>query len=209
MLKKKLISAVTCFALLTGLLSPASVLAEEAGLSDNSGTPEGTKNYVSDASYEAFGLTGVTDKSQQPKDFTQNAADPLANYTPMELSELYVASANRHTPYTGQAQILKGPEKFTGDNIKLDNLKEEAHKSYSQSDHYQAQNAVSMQYNRKSGEDTFQKGIAESTLYTREDPNHHHQVMSFMRLTTYDKDMNVLDSKEYSLADPAGPSNSD
>ena len=209
MLKKKLISAITCFALLTSLLSPASVLAEDAGLSDNSGTPEGTKNYVSDASYKDFGLTGVTDKSQQPKDFTQNAADPLANYTPMELSELYVASANRTTPYTGQAQILKGPENFTGDNIKLDNLKEEAHKNYSSSDHYQAQNAVSMLYDSKSGENTFQKGIAESTLYTREDPNHHHQVMSFMRLTTYDKDMNVLDSQEYSLADPAGPSNSD
>lgn len=209
MLKKKLISAVTCFALLTSLLSPAIVLAEDAGLSDNSGTPEGTKNYVSDASYKDFGLTGVTDKSQQPKDFTQNAADPLANYTPMDLSELYVASANRHYPYTGQAQILKGPEKFTGDNIKLDNLKEEAHKNYSSSDHYQAQNAVSMLYDSKSGENTFQKGIAESTLYTREDPNHHYQVMSFMRLTTYDKDMNVLDSREYSLADPAGPSNSD
>lgn len=209
MIKRKLISAVTCFALLVSLLSPASVLAQDSDHSDNSGTPEGTKNYVSDASYEAFGLTGVTDKSQQPKDFTQNAADPLANYTPMELSELYVASANRHTPYTGQAQILKGPEKFTGDNIKLDNLKEEAHKSYSPSDHYQAQNAVSMEYDSKPGEDTPQKGIAESTLYTREDPNHHNQVMSFMRITTYDKDMNVLDSKEYSLSDPAGPSNSD
>lgn len=209
MIKRKLISAVTCFALLVSLLSPASVLAQDSDHSDNSGTPEGTKNYVSDASYEAFGLTGVTDKSQQPKDFTSNAADPLANYTPMELSELYVASANRHTPYTGQAQILKGPEKFTGDNIKLDNLKEEAHKSYSPSDHYQAQNAVSMEYDSKPGEDTPQKGIAESTLYTREDPNHHNQVMSFMRITTYDKDMNVLDSKEYSLSDPAGPSNSD
>ena len=88
MLKKKLISAVTCFALLTSLLSPASVLAEEAGLSDNSGTPEGTKNYVSDASYEAFGLTGVTDKSQQPRNFTRMAPNPQQTTHPRKLFDL-------------------------------------------------------------------------------------------------------------------------
>lgn len=200
MLKKRLISLIACLAILANLLPVNSVMAQEepeAAAADASAEATNANNYISNEGYKAFGLTGVTNSSQQPKDFTEDTGDPLANYTPMDMSELYVASMNRDDARKGKMEIKKPIDKLSSNNVKLEKMSAQASKNLnSGGKEYKAQNVVGLSYgyNIVSQPEKAKKGILESVVYVDHDK-------SYQLLNVYDKDMNLLDSEYYDLSD--------
>ena len=151
------------------------------------------ENYFSGKAYQAFGLSSVNSAGSQPGDFIKNVEEPLAGYTPMGLSELYVASMNQNAAYSGEAQIKKGPENFSNDSIKLENMKPVSSLPYSSGNHYQAQNATAVSYDSPRDQSAAE-GIAESVLYS-EGGN------SYQKITLYDSGMKKLDSLIIPISD--------
>lgn len=196
-IKKRIIGFVLCMGLVLPALPLSSALAEEGAAPQQAqaapAAATNAENYMSPEAYQAFGLGAVNNAAAQPKDFTENVADPLADYTPMELSELYVASMNRSNAYSGDAKVLKGPDTFSSGNIKLDNMKKESSHSYSSGIKYQAQNATAVSYARSTDPDATE-GIAESVLYTSGG-------RSYQKITLYDSQMKELDSLEIPISD--------
>lgn len=194
---KRWISLVLCLGLSLSAL-PLSAALAGAGTSPQQvqaapAAATNGENYLSAEAYQAFGLSAVNNAASQPTDFTEDVADPLAEYHPMELSELYVASMNRSNAYSGDAKVLKGPDTFSADKIKLDNMDKVSSHSYASGMTYQAQNATAVSYASSADPDATE-GMAEFVLYTSGGN-------SYQKITLYDSQMKELSYLEIPISD--------
>lgn len=196
-MKKRLTALVICIGILTALLPFGGAMAQGTaaqGASAAASVP--TENYISPDGYKEFGLGAVNQASSQPGDFQEGTPDPLEGYTPMQMSELYVASMNRKTSYKGDADIRKLTAKFSADNIKIDKMYSEGHHTFDSGVKWVTQNAAGIKFENSSSTADIQDGVLEAAIYYEPGKR------SGLRLTTYAKGMDkVMDTKDFDLSD--------
>lgn len=195
-MKKRLTALVICIGILTALLPFGGAMAQETaaqGASAAASVP--TENYISPDGYKEFGLGAVNQTSSQPGDFQEGTPDPLEGYTPMQMSELYVASMNRKTSYKGDADIRKLTAKFSADSIKVDTMYSEGHHTFSGGVKWVTQNATGLKFKDSNATDSGE-GIFEAAIYYEPGKR------SGLKLTSYAKGMDKpLATKDFDLSD--------
>lgn len=92
--------------------------ADNSSKTSSSTRYEGEKNALSDEQYKQFGLTNASPEEFDPNDTT----NPLEDYEPVTLSELYVGDMNRNNSWTGSFRIMNNTSEVSGDAFNFNNM---------------------------------------------------------------------------------------
>lgn len=117
-MRKKITALFVAITMLAGFLPDFSLKVEAYTVKKSSTTSyEGEMNALTKEQYSEFGLTNSPEQVN-PED----TSHPYEEYTPIEISELYIGQMNRSSKWSGSFKVAENTDETSKNALNLDTM---------------------------------------------------------------------------------------